>query len=102
LLEDLGLSIPRTHVLKDILALLAPHYPSLAVFRRGLTFLTRFAVETRYPGDNASKRQATSALRWADRVRAACRTLLGLGLPRPAAARHPNCDPSVPVCSEKP
>jgi HEPN domain-containing protein len=81
LLEELSLPAPRTHVLKDILALLVPHHRSLAGFRRGLTFLTRFAVETRYPGDSASKRQAASALRWAGKVRQACRNLLGLPLP---------------------
>jgi HEPN domain-containing protein len=78
LLEELSLAVPRTHVLKDVLAILVPHYRSLAGFRRGLTFLTRFAVETRYPGDNASKRQAQAALRWAGKVRHACRDLLGL------------------------
>src|SRR5947208_3047768 len=71
--EELGLAIARTHILKDLLALLAPHHPSLAPLRRGLTFLTRFAVETRYPGDWASKRQAASAVRWAGRVRDVCR-----------------------------
>jgi predicted nucleotidyltransferase len=40
------------------------------------------AVETRYPGDKASKRQAASALRWAGHVRAACRTVLGLRPPQ--------------------
>jgi uncharacterized protein len=35
-------------------------------------------VDARYPGSNASKRQATSALRWAGRVRDVCRTILGL------------------------
>jgi HEPN domain-containing protein len=78
LLEEVGLAAPRTHLLKDVLALLLPHHPSLASLRRGLTFLTRFAVETRYPGDNASKRQAASALRWAGKVRQACRNLLRL------------------------
>ncbi|HBI44473.1 MAG TPA: DNA-binding protein [Planctomycetales bacterium] len=78
LLEEFGLAVPRTHVLKDVLALLAPHHPSLVGFRRGLTFLTRFSVGIRYPGDSASKRQAASALRWAREVRVACRTLLGI------------------------
>jgi HEPN domain-containing protein len=78
LLEELGLAIPRTHILKDLLALLLLHHPILAHFRRGLTFLTRFAVETRYPGDQANKRQATAALRWAGKVRDGCRSLLGL------------------------
>jgi HEPN domain-containing protein len=78
LLEELGLAIPHTHILKDLLAVLRPHHPSLASLWRGLTFLTRFAVTTRYPGDTADKRQAASALRWADRVRTAARTLLGI------------------------
>ena len=40
--------------------------------------LREFAGEARYPGLNTSKRQATSALRWAERVRQAVRSLLGL------------------------
>lgn len=32
----------------------------------------------RYPGDNASKRQAQAALRWAERVRAVCRAIFGI------------------------
>jgi HEPN domain-containing protein len=76
--EELGIAIPRTHVLTNILAVLVPHHPSLASLRRGLVFLTRFAVETRYPGDNATRRQAQAALRWAGRARAECRKLLGL------------------------
>ena len=78
ILEELGLTIPKTHNLVALLPLLVPHYDALLSLRRGVDFLTRFAVETRYPGDNASKRQATAALRWARHVRAACRTILGL------------------------
>lgn len=81
--EELGLAIPRTHVLKDLLALLAPYYPTHNSLRRGLTFLTRFAVETRYPGDRATRREAQAALRWAGRVRTACRKLLGLRVSPP-------------------
>jgi hypothetical protein len=60
----------------------APHYPSLGALSRGLDFLTQFAVATRYPDDNATKRQATAALRWADQVRTAARALLNIGPPR--------------------
>jgi HEPN domain-containing protein len=77
-MEELGLVVPRTHVLKDIQALLVTHYSALIGLRRGLTCLTRFAVETRYPGDNSSKRQAAASLRWASKVRHACRNILGL------------------------
>ena len=82
LLEELGLAVPKTHNLVAILPLLVPHHGTLRSLRRGVDFLTRFAVETRYPGDHASRRQATSALRWAGKVRLACRSLLGLGLLR--------------------
>jgi HEPN domain-containing protein len=78
LLEELERRVPRTHVLRDLLAVLVPHYPSLRSFGRGLRFLTRFAVGTRYPGLNATKRETEAALRWAGRVRAACRGVLAL------------------------
>ena len=76
ILEELGLTIPRTHILVALLPLLVPHYAPLRSLRRGVDFLTRFAVDTRYPGDSATKRQAASALRWAGNVRDACRTIL--------------------------
>jgi HEPN domain-containing protein len=80
LMEELGLTIPRTHILKDLLTLLHPFHPSLSRLRRGLVFLTRFAASTRYPGGSASKREAAAALRWAEKVRAAARGLFGLPL----------------------
>src|SRR5260370_9407252 len=86
--EELGQPIPRIHILRDLLGLLLPHHPSLRSFSRGLKFLTRFAVGVRYPDDKATKRQAVSALRWAGRVRDACRTLLGIR-PRQPRRRSP-------------
>ena len=64
--------------LDDLLGLLRALHPVLTALRRGLLFLTGFAVDTRYPGEWATKRQATAALRWAGRIRQACRTLLGI------------------------
>src|SRR5262245_33876655 len=58
ILEELGRTVPRTHNLVALLPLLTPHDTSLRRLRRGLDFLTRFAVDTRYPGDDARKRQA--------------------------------------------
>lgn len=78
LLEEHGLIIPRTHNLDDLLNLLPPQYGTLSSLRRGLIFLTDFAVDPRYPNGSASKRQAQAALRWAKRVRDACRSLLGI------------------------
>ena len=78
LLEELGHTIPRTHNLEDLLSLLLPHHPGLRSLRRGLIFLTDFAVETRYPGECANKRQSEAAMRWTIKVRIASRSLLGL------------------------
>jgi hypothetical protein len=77
-MEELGLAVPKIHYLVQLLATLLPHHPTLRSLRRGLLFLTVFAVDTRYPGKNASKRQAVAALRWADRVRTPARVLLGI------------------------
>jgi HEPN domain-containing protein len=78
LLEEQGLSISKTHDLDKLRTVLLPHYPSLRPLRRGLVFLTTFAVTTRYPGDDANQRQAEAALRWAEKVRTVVRGLLGI------------------------
>ena len=77
-LQELGLKIPHTHDLDDLLDLLLPHHATLRPLRRGLRFLTQFAVDYRYPGENATKRQAEAARRWAERARQELRTRLGL------------------------
>ena len=82
LLAELSRNIPRTHNLVLLLTLLLPDFPSLGRFRRGLDALTRRAVDTRYPGDNASKRQAVAAIRWAGEMRKTCRTLLNIATGR--------------------
>src|SRR5579864_8078781 len=69
LMEEIALSVPKTHDLKLLLAELVVHYSTLRSLRRGLIFLSDFAVDIRYPGDNASKRQAVAAFRWAGRIR---------------------------------
>jgi HEPN domain-containing protein len=82
LLEELGQPIPYTHNLRDVLSLLVPYHSSLRTYRRGVNFLTRFAVGIRYPGDTATKRQTEAALRWAGRVRQAVSAILGIKLRR--------------------
>jgi HEPN domain-containing protein len=64
LLEEQGLRVPRTHDLEDLLSQLLPSFPRLLSLRRGCKFLIQFAVNTRYPGFKATKRQAVSALGW--------------------------------------
>jgi HEPN domain-containing protein len=78
LMAEATLAIPKVHDLGLILNVLLPHHSSLGRFRRGLNFLTGFAVDTRYPGKNARKRQAEAALRWTKRVRKTARSLLGI------------------------
>jgi HEPN domain-containing protein len=83
LMEEVGLTVLKTHDLGDLLSALRPHYPSLGSLSRGLDFLTNFAVAVRYPDENAGKRQAEAALRWEGRVRTEARSLLGVRPPRP-------------------
>ena len=82
LLQESGAPVPRTHNLESLLDLLLAAHPSLRGTRRGLRFLTDFAVDSHYPGTSAKKRQMESALRWAERVRLECRALLGMKSPR--------------------
>jgi HEPN domain-containing protein len=77
LMEESGLNVPKTHDLFRLRTLLIPHYSRLPA-PRGLRFLTPFAIETRYPGERARKRDAEAALRWAGKSRALARSLLGL------------------------
>jgi HEPN domain-containing protein len=73
-----GDPVPRTHDLDQLLNLLSHSYPTLRSLRRGLRFLSDYAVDFRYPGKRGTKRRATAALRWSGRVRDACRALLGI------------------------
>ena len=89
LLEERSVAIPKTHDLEDLLDLALPHFSLLDRLRRGLRFLTDFAVDPRYPLLRTTKRQAASALRWAGEVRAACRTLLDTPPSRRRRRRSP-------------
>jgi HEPN domain-containing protein len=82
LLEELGIAIAKTHDLDTLLTVLRPYHATLGSLRRGLVFLTDFAVDTRYPGNDATKRQAEAALRWTTKLRTLARALLGIRRPR--------------------
>ena len=75
-MEELGLTIPKTHDLQRVMNALLPTYPNLRSLSRGLPFLSSFAVAIRYPAHRAKKRQAVAALRWMQRIRTFCRTIL--------------------------
>jgi len=78
LLEETGLNIPRTHDLLRLLVDLQPTCPILVKLRRAFTILSEYAVDVRYPGDQSTKRQASSALRWTIKCRLLLRKTLGL------------------------
>jgi HEPN domain-containing protein len=80
LLQESGLVVPRTHDLVNVLKLLLPGDATFAPLRRKARSLTRFAVDYRYPGEMASKRQMESALRHVDQIRLECRGKLNLSL----------------------
>ena len=82
LLEECGSAIPRTHNLLDLHQSLLPTFPPLQPLVRGMVFLKQFAVEFRYPGKKAVKRQALAAVRWARQTRQAGRAMLGIKPPR--------------------
>lgn len=77
LLQEAGAVVPRTHNLEDLWHLLLPHDATLRPLRRPLVSLSRFAVDYRYPGMSASRRDAQSSLRMAERVRKELRQRLG-------------------------
>jgi HEPN domain-containing protein len=77
-LIERGVPFPKTHRLEDLLLLLVPHDPSLRSLRRTVVTLSRYAVEYRYPDENATKREAVAALQQAMKVRAQIRRRLGL------------------------
>ena len=78
LLEEFGQNIPKTHDLGHLLDLSLRANARLRRLRRGLIFLNQFAVDIRYPGKSATRRQMAAALRWIAKVRDACRSLLGI------------------------
>jgi HEPN domain-containing protein len=47
LMEESGLIVPKTHDLDALLTALASYYPGLRSLRRGLLFLSDFAVDFR-------------------------------------------------------
>ena len=78
LLQEQGLVPPRIHDLVQLLNLLLPLDVTLGKLGRKLASLSSFAVDYRYPGDKATRKQALAALRHAESVRAEIRTRLGL------------------------
>jgi HEPN domain-containing protein len=77
-MEEAGLRIPKTHDLEVLLNALLPVEPLWASLRPALQDLTDFAVDFRYPGNQATKQDAQTALRDCKKVRTEARVALGL------------------------
>jgi HEPN domain-containing protein len=78
LLIHLGAVPPRTHDLTELDRLLAPVCAQWSWPVQELRFLTRAAVDFRYPGESADRQEATESLDIATRLRTKLRPLLGL------------------------
>jgi len=77
-LQENGQSIPRTHVLLDLLALCIKIDPAFQIIRADLNILEGYAVQFRYPGQSADKTEAKSAYKTATVARDFIRDRLGL------------------------
>jgi HEPN domain-containing protein len=78
--EEAGLRIPRTHDLESLLKILLPVEPLWAALRPALQNLTDFAVNFRYPGNEANKQDAKTAVQDCKAVRKEARVALGLAI----------------------
>jgi HEPN domain-containing protein len=81
LLEESGLPIVKTHNLAYLLDRLVPSDKTLRKLRRGTATLSRYAVNLRYPGEDATARQARVAHAKALLFRSEIRQRLGLPNP---------------------
>ena len=77
-LIETGIPFPRTHDLSTLLALLLPRHPLWQSFDAACQTLTQYAVNVRYPGDDATKRDAREALLFATAIRREARLVLRL------------------------
>jgi len=77
-LQEAGMRIPKTHDLEVLLDLLLPLEPLWSALRSSADYLTDYAVQFRYPGNEASAMNAKSALTKATAIRKEARASLGL------------------------
>lgn len=77
-LEEAGVYFPKTHELEKLLNLALPIEPLWSALRPAFNSLTSFAVEFRYPGNEATKADAKKAVADCKSVRREARLSLGL------------------------
>jgi HEPN domain-containing protein len=77
-LVEADLIFPRTHDLSALLLLLLPAEPMWKAFEPAVKALTDYAVSFRYPGENATLKEAELALKHCRSLRLEVRQSLGL------------------------
>ena len=77
-LEEAGIFSPKTHDLRRLLNLSLPLEPMWAALLHAVASLSVYAVEFRYPGNEATPQNAKDAKRYARTIRKEARLALGL------------------------
>jgi len=77
-LQDRGQRFPRLHDLIELLELCLPHDRTFELQRGIFEDLTKYAVQFRYPGEQATKADASTAIKAMKDVRIFIRQRLGL------------------------
>jgi HEPN domain-containing protein len=82
-LQESEIAFPKTHSLPALLNLVTPVEPLWESFRESARILSRFAIETRYPGDDVTAEEADKAFAACRSLREEIRRSLGLESPPP-------------------
>lgn len=77
-LQEANMPVPRTHNLEELLALIVPTLPAWSDWQPDLKIITKYAVESRYPGDPVTVENTQHACSVCEEVRRAVRTQLKL------------------------
>ena len=80
-LQEADLAFPKTPSLTALLNLVLPVEPLWEAFRDSARALSRYGVETRYPGEDVSAEEADEAFAACQSFRAEIRRSLGLDSP---------------------
>jgi len=88
LLQEHELVFQRTHDLEALMKLGLPFIPALATHQESLQWLTAFAVEVRYPGMKASKKDAERCVQIATALRTLIRRQLSGKKKQPRNKAH--------------
>jgi len=77
-LEEVGLSVPKTHDLLHLLNLAVATEPLWSSYHGAFSLLVSYAVQTRYPGNSVTQSDARHAMKLCREFRKEARRALGL------------------------